>query len=132
MAIRANVTLENTIDRMFVRRGDETEADIRRRSVSGLVDTDAYLRLPPEIIELLGLKQESGSMGPGPVTVQIGDRSGMTECIVGRAGSEVLIGHVILTLLDLVADHETGRLVPRHPDGPVWALRSHPTPPASR
>ena len=47
----------------------------------------------------------------------------MTECIVGRAGTEVLIGHMVLTLLDLVADQETGRLAPRHPDGPVWALR---------
>ena len=57
------------------------------------------------------------------MTVRIGDRSAMTECIVGRAGTEVLIGHVVLTLLDLVADQETGRLAPRHPDGPVWALR---------
>ena len=121
--IRADVTLENTDDRAFVRRGHGTEADIRRTTVSGLVDTDAFLRLPLEVVEVLGLTRRSGTTRAGPVTVRIGDRSAMTECIVGRAGTEVLIGHVVLTLLDLVADQETGRLAPRHPDGPVWALR---------
>ena len=39
MAIRADVTLENADDRMLVRRRHGTEADIRRTTVSGLVDT---------------------------------------------------------------------------------------------
>ena len=46
----------------------------------------------------------------------------MTECHVGEAGSDVVIGHVVLTLLDLVAGDR--RLAPRHPDGPVWPLRT--------
>ena len=33
--VRANVTLENTDDRMLVRLGHGTEADIRRTTVSG-------------------------------------------------------------------------------------------------
>ena len=122
--MRTDITLENTIDRMLVQRGHGSEADIRRIAVSGVVDTDAYLRLPPEVVEVLGLRRQSGTMGPGPVTVRIGDRSRILECSVGRAGSEVLIGHMVLTLLDLVADPETGHLAPRHPDGPVWGLRS--------
>ncbi len=124
MAIRADVTLENAADQALVRRGHGTEADIRRTTVRGLVDTRAaMLRLPPEVIEVLGLRRLSRPSGTqaGPVTVRIGDRSSITECSVGRAGSEVVVGHVVLTLLDLVASD--GRLVPRHPDGPVWALR---------
>ena len=39
-----------------VRRGHGTEADIRRTTVSGLVDTGAaLLRLPPELVAVLGL-----------------------------------------------------------------------------
>ena len=94
----------------------------RRTTVSGLVDTDAaLLRLPSEVIEILGPRRRSGTTRAGLVTVLIGDRSAMTECSVGGAGSEVIIGHVVLTLLDLVASD--GRLVPRHPDRPVWPLR---------
>ena len=81
------------------------------------------LRLPPELAEVLGLRRLSRPSGTHarPVTVRIGDRSAMTECSVGEAGSDVVIGHVALTVLDLVAGN--GRLVPRHLDGPVWPLR---------
>ena len=71
--------------------------------MSGLVDTGAaLLRLPPELVAVLGLGRRSRPSGhAGPVTVRIGDRSAMPECHVGEVGSDVVIGHVVLTLLDL-------------------------------
>ena len=41
---------------------------------------------------------------------------------MGPAGSQVLIGHVVLELLDLVADCSNRTLAPRHPEGPVLAV----------
>ena len=40
----------------------------------------------------------------GPVTVRIGNRSMITDCIVGPPSSKPLIGHIVLARLDLVAD----------------------------
>ena len=59
----------------------------------------------------------------GPVTVRIGDRSTATDCLVGPAGSQAVVGHVVLAMLDLVAD-EAGTLRPRDPDGPVLSLKT--------
>ena len=73
------------------------------------------------MIEVLGLKRARGTAGP--LTVRIGDRTCLMEYSISPAGSDAVIGHIVLTLLDLVA--AAGRLAPRHPDGPVWALRDH-------
>ena len=98
--VRTDVTLENTIDRGVVRRGHGSEADIRRTTVSGLVNTGAApVMLPPDVVEDLGLdlvgtaRITYGDERPdevgvaGPVTIAIGDRNVMTECLVGRPGS---------------------------------------------
>ena len=59
----------------------------------------------------------------GPVTVRIGELTTRTDCIVGVAGSQVLIGQLVLEALDLVADCRAGTVTPRHPEGPVLGLR---------
>ena len=46
-----------------------------------------------------------------------------TEAIVGPAGSEILIGQLVLEALDLIADCRNQKLAPRHPEGPVLATR---------
>ena len=54
--IHADVTLENAGDREYFRRGDRAEADIRRATVDGIVDTGAVtLVLPQNVVERLGL-----------------------------------------------------------------------------
>ena len=61
-----------------------------------------------------------------PVTdliIEIGNLTTSTEAIVGAAGSEVLIGQVVLEILDLIADSRNRTLTPRHPEGPVLAVR---------
>ena len=134
--IRAEVTVENTVDRGLVRRGQGSEGNIRRTTLSGVVDSGAVsLLLPTEVVEHLGLEvvgttrvtyadEREDELGvAGPVTVRIGDRSVMTECIVGRTGTQVLIGQVVLEQLDLIADCRNRTPTPRDPDGPVIAVR---------
>jgi len=133
--IRAPVTLENGDDRAVVYRGHGAEADVRRTTVEGIVDTGAVrLVLPEEIARELGLRpwgtrtvvyaDERREQRPVTgVTFEIGDLATQTEAIVGPAGSQVLIGQLVLEALDLVADCRHRTLAPRHPEGPVLALR---------
>ena len=53
---------------------------------------------------------------------EIGNLATETECIIGAPGSEVLIGQIV-EALDLIADCRNRTLTPRHPEGPVLALR---------
>ena len=57
------------------------------------------------------------------VTIEIGNLATRTEAIVGPRGSEVLIGQLVLEALDLIADCRRRTLAPRHPEGPVLAIR---------
>ena len=59
----------------------------------------------------------------GPVPVRIGSRSMSTECIVGPAGSEPLVGHLVLERLDLIADRTNRTLTPRRPNYPLLKLK---------
>ena len=133
--IRASVTLENLGDREIVDRGLGVEADIRRTTVEGIVDTGAVsLVIPEEIASELGLRNrgmrtvvyadERREERPVTIlTIEIGNLTTSTEAIVGAAGSEVLIGQIVLEALDLIADCRNQTLTPRHPEGPVLALR---------
>lgn len=57
--IRADVTLANTVDRGVFDRGHGAEADIRRSTVDGIVDTGAVtLVLPQNVVERLGLEPQ--------------------------------------------------------------------------
>ena len=133
--IQASVTLENSWDRENVDRGISVEADVRRTIVEGIVDTGAVnLVIPEEIAQELGLRErrtrtvvyadERREERPVTVvTIGIGNLATDTEAIVGVAGSQVLIGQVVLEQLDLIADCKNRTLTPRHPEGPVLAIR---------
>ena len=133
--IRASVTLENSGDREDVYRGHGVEADVRRTTVEGVVDTGAVsLVIPEEIATELGLRHEGTrtvvyaderreERPVTKVTIEIGNLATWTEAIVGPPGSEVLIGQVVLETLDLIADCRRRTLAPRHPEGPVLAIR---------
>ena len=134
------MTLENSWDRENVDRGLGVETDVRRTTVEGIVDTGAVNPvIPEEIARELGLRHrrtrtvvyadERREVRPvAVVTIEIGNLATDTETIVGVAGSQVLIGQVVigqvvLETLDLVADCKNRTLAPRHPEGPVLALR---------
>ena len=136
--IVALMKLENTEDRGVVRRGLSDESTIRRATVDGLVDTGAVmLMLPEDVVSRLGLQTQSEVLVTyaderreirsvaGPVTVQIGDRGMIAECVVGPPSSEPLIGQIVLEALDLVADCRNQTLGPRpeSPDRPLLKMK---------
>ena len=134
----ASMKLENTADRSVAARGLLDEAAIRRTTVKGVVDTGAVmLVLPENVVSRLGLetqrrvvvtyadeRKETRAVA-GPVTIHIGNRFMIAECIVGPPLSEPLIGQIVLEALDLVADC-TNRTVgprPESPDRPLLKLK---------
>jgi len=91
------------------------------------------LVLPQDVVEKLGLRirrtvivayaderKEERSIA-GAVTLTIGDRSMITECVVGPPLSEALIGQVVLEELDLLADCQRQMLSPR-PESSIYPL----------
>ena len=130
--IRVKIELENFGDRYMFLEKRITEKEIRRYEMESIVDTGAVmLALPQDIIEELGLKllrtvvvtyaderKEERSVA-GPVSVKIGNRFMITECIVGPPESEALIGQVILEELDLIPDCQKQKLTPR-PESPIY------------
>ena len=135
--IVVDVGLENVGDRELARAGYLPEADIRRASVQAVADTGAVmLALPEDVVERLGV-EVVGSVGctyadgrrgerpvAGPLTVRIGDRWMPANCIVVPAGTDALVGQVVMEQLDLVADCATQTLGPRpeSPDRPLLRL----------
>ena len=132
--ISVSVALENTADRNIAGAGLRDESTIRRTRVDGVVDTGAVmLVLPENVVDRLGLerqrkvvvsyaddRRESRSVA-GPVTIHIGDRFMITECVVGPPLSEPLIGQIVLEALDLIADC-TNRTVAPRPESPDYPL----------
>lgn len=136
--IVASVELENAVDRGIVSQGLRDESTVRRTTVEGVVATDAVmLMLPENVVSRLGLKRqrevvvayadERKETCPvaGPVTVHIGNRFMITDCIVGPPLSEPLIGQIVLAALDLVADCTNRTLAPRpeSPDSPLLKMK---------
>ena len=136
--IVASVELENATDRENAHEGLRDESTVRRTTVEGVVDTGAVmLVLPENVVTRLGLRtqrevvvtyaDERKETRPvaGPVTVHIGNRFMIAECVVGPPLSEPLIGQIVLEALDLVADC-TNRTVgprPESPDSPLLKLK---------
>ena len=97
--IRTNVTLENRDDRGAVQLGLRAEADVRRTTVEGVVDTGAVsLVIPKEIATELGLQNwgtrtvvyadERREERPATdVTIEIGNLATRTEAILEPTGS---------------------------------------------
>ena len=135
--IHADVTFENTVDGGVFDRGHGREADIRRSTVDGIVDTGAVtLVLQQNVAERLGLAQQGTAFVTsgderrderplaGPVTVRIGNRAMVTNCVVGPPLSEALVGRVVLETLDVIADCANRALMPRYPDYPLLKLKA--------
>ena len=135
--IVVDVGLENVGDRELARAGYLPEADIRRASVQAVADTGAVmLALPEDVVERLGVEvvgsvactYADGRRGErpvaGPLTVRIGDRWMPANCMVVPAGTDALVGQVVMEQLDLVADCATQTLGPRpeSPDRPLLRL----------
>ena len=132
--IIVEIELENAEDRSDARRGRIDEASVRREKVQAVADTGAVmLALPEDVVVGLGLPTvrtltstfADGRRGQlpvaGPLTIQIGDRQMLTECIVVPEGAETLVGQVVMEVLDLIPDPVNQTLGPRpeSPDRPL-------------
>jgi len=129
--VKVKVDLENAVDRQLVRRGQLSEADVRKLTTRLLVDGGAVrLVLPRDQVEALGLLEigkiivryadERKEERPvaGIVTVKIGNRVTDVDCVVGPPASEPLLGQEILEVLDLLVDCPNQQLIPR-PESPI-------------
>ena len=103
--IIVDIELENAEDRGLVRRSYRREADIRRATIPAIADAVATIpALPEDIVDRLGIRR-MGSVGveyadgrreelpvAGPLTVRIGDRHAVSDCIVLPRGSDARVG----------------------------------------
>ena len=135
--IVVEIELENAADRSLARAGKLREADVRQATIPAAADTRAtILALPEDIVERFGLRRE-GSVGveyadgrrdvlpiAGPVTVRIGDRVAVSDCIVLPRGSDAQVGQIVTRQMDLVPDYAKQTLGPRpeSPDRPTTRL----------
>lgn len=128
--VKVEVELENTLDRKLLERGYIKPEAVRAIKVRAVADSGAVmLVLPQDQVEALGLDQtrkvivmyadERKEERPvaGVVTVRVGNRESITECVVGPPASEPLIGQIVLEAMDLLVDCVEQKLVPR-PESP--------------
>ena len=135
--IVVDIKLENAWDVERARQGSLREADVRRATVSAVVDTGALmLALPEDVVERLGVQVvDSGAVAyadgrrselpiAGPLTVRIGDRWAFARCLVVPPNAEALVGQLVMEELDLIADCGNQTLGPRPeaPDAPVMRI----------
>jgi clan AA aspartic protease len=130
--IREIIQLENERDRALFEADYLAEDEIRTVEIEAIADTGARaLSLPEDLIERLGVKEQREVKVSyaddrremrdivGPINVTVAGRTTVVDAIVLPAGSQVLVGQIILERLDLVADCVEERLVPS-PDSPHY------------
>ncbi|MDX2013592.1 MAG: aspartyl protease family protein [Myxococcaceae bacterium] len=137
-AVHVTLDLENTTDADIAMRGLGSVDQVRRVSIRALVDTGAVLLvLPEDVVEHLGLVRRGRSVVSfaddrkadwdvaGPVTVRIGNRSGVFECLVAPPTAEPLLGQIPLRRMDLVIDplHQTLGVRPESPIYPLLSVK---------
>lgn len=128
--VRVSVELENYDDRRDADRGRISQDAVRRASIQILVDTGAsMLVLPRDLVASLGLETIDRSVVEyadgrreevdvaGIVRVLVGGRVAETRALVGPAGTEPLLGQIVLEIMDLLVDCGRNQLVPR-PESP--------------
>ena len=132
--IFVEIELENIEDRNLAEAGIRTADDVRRETIRAVADRGVtMLMLPRDVVERLGVPETDqvatisadGQRGEAAVTslltIRIGDRHTATDCIVLPEGTDAVVGLIVLNVLDLHADHESGTLGPRpeSPDRPL-------------
>ena len=132
--VRAIVKIRNYGSVWAAEKGFIKKEKIPFTELDMLVDTGAVLSMLPqdevEKLELLPQKKvvvtyaddrkEERFVVQG-VEITIGDRSLVTDAIIGPPLSEPLLGQVVLEELDLLVDTQSRRLIPR-PESPNLPL----------
>lgn len=137
VAVHVTIDLENTNDADNEEAGLTAPASVRQYSTRSLVDTGAVmLVLPEDVVDHLGLKRRGKTVVSfsderkvdwdvaAPVTVRVGNRQGIFECLVGPPTSEPLFSQILLERLDLHVDpmHQQLTVRPESPLLPMLAV----------
>lgn len=115
------------------KRGLMKQEEVRAISIKAVVDTGAMmLMLPEDQVQALGLEErrkavvlyanerKASRVVAGTVTVHFGNRSMITEYVVGSPGSEALLSQIPLEAMDLIVDCARRQLTPR-PESPFMS-----------
>jgi predicted aspartyl protease len=131
--ISAELELANYDDMARARAGDIPAEEVRRMTISGIVDTGATkLVIPESVVERLGL-QTVGRSGvryadgrtadrlvAGAIHLTWGGRSSLFDAIVEPGRDSALIGAIVLENLDLIIDCQRQTLAPRDPKRTIF------------
>ena len=127
--VTVDIELSNYWDVLRAQNGELAPNDVRKTTISGIVDTEAArLVLPASVVKTLGLPSD------GETNVRYADQRTARRQIVrnvwlklcGRASDfsaivepdrhDALIGDIVLEELDLIVDCTRNELRPRDPD----------------
>jgi predicted aspartyl protease len=125
----------NQEDRILAKHRVIKADQVRRRTISGVVDCGAALLvLPQGVVKDLGLPlgdkikvryadgrraQRQEAQG---AYIELLGRHGTFSAVVEPKGKDALIGAIVLEQLDLLVDSQRQRLIPRDPKGPLYEI----------
>lgn len=129
------LNIANYGDVVLARQGRLPESEIRRTTISGVVDSGAaVLVLPQAVVKRLGLppgdnssvryadgRQATRREAEGAYVELLGRHSTFTA-VVEPKRQTALVGAIVLEALDLLVDCQRQQLVPRDPQGPIYEL----------
>jgi len=128
--VRVDVELTNEWDALRLRNGQIPATEVRRTTVSALVDTGAVMLLmPQDLIDALGIERTDRAIVTlanderieldvaGPLGIVAAGRRWVTDCLVGPPQCEPLVGQLLLERLDLIIDPLKRTIHPR-PESP--------------
>jgi clan AA aspartic protease len=134
--VRTEITLVNLRDQNIADGGYMPMDQVRRLTVSAVVDTGAWtLVINEETRQKLGLKitrTDPGTLADGtegrydmagPLEITWKDRAAVCEAVVLPQAKEILLGAIPLEAMDLMVHPRKEELVGAHGDQPLHAIR---------
>lgn len=128
--VRIDVELTNEWDALRLKNGQLPAEEVRKTTVSALVNTGAVMLLmPQDLIDTLGIDRTDRAIVTlanderieldvaGPIEVVAAGRRWVTDCLVGPPQCERLVGQLLLERLDLIVDPLKQTVHPR-PESP--------------
>jgi len=133
--INVNFEVANNDDLALMYRGHLQPEQVRRETISGVVDTGAaMLVLPQAVVKRLGLRlggkikvryadgRRAQRREAEAAYVEILGRHSTFSALVEPKRETALIGAIVLEALDLLVDSTRSRLIPRDPSGPTYEI----------
>jgi len=127
--VYAEIALKNVGDLVMVQKGHLNEMEVRKTTVTALVDTGAWTLVISEAVrEELGLEVRGERLASlannateivkmvDPVEVQWKDRTMTCQPVLIPGADEVLLGAIPLEDMDLIVDPGKQELIGRHGD----------------